>query len=135
MSLKGSAVTVKKGTTSGGVLIAAMRAVSFNINSEIVDVTSADEVNRWRALLAATGVKSMSITLSGVLKDVTSAGLMITDCIAQTLDAYGLTVSTLGTFDGNFQIASFEANGEYNGIAQYTMTLESGGDITYAAVV
>jgi len=135
MSLKGSAVTVKKGTVAAGTVIAAMRAVSFNINSEIVDVTSADQVStRWRALLAATGVKSMSITLSGVLKDVATHDQMIDDVIAQTTDTYGLTVSTLGSFEGTFQMASFEANGEYNGAAQFTMTLESAGDITYVAI-
>lgn len=135
MALKGSAIVLKKGTSSGGTQIAAGRTVSLAINSEIVDVTTVDNTNRWRQLLAATGVKTMSITFAGVLKDVATHNQMVLDVIAQTLDAYGLVVSTLGTFDGSFQISQFESSGEYNGEAQFTVTLESGGDITYAAVV
>lgn len=133
MSLKGSALVLKKGTSASGTAIAAMRTISAQINSETVDVTSADDVNRWRQLLAATGVKSMQITMSGILKDVATANTMIKDVIAQTVDAYGITASTLGTFNGNWQLTSFEFTGEYNGEAQYTMTLESAGDITYAS--
>jgi len=134
MSLKGSALVLKKGTTTSGTAIAAMRTIAVQINSETVDVTSADDTNRWRQLLAATGVKSMQITMSGILKDVATASTMIKDAIAQTVDAYGIVASTLGTFNGTWQLTSFEFTGEYNGEAQYTMTLESAGDITYASV-
>jgi TP901-1 family phage major tail protein len=134
MSLKGSAVVLKKGTSSGGTAIAAGRTISLSINAETVDVTSADDTNRWRQLLAAAGTKSMSISFSGVLKDVASHDQVIDDIVAQTNDAYGVVVSTLGTFDGNFTVTQFEASGEYNGEAQFTFTLESAGDITYAAV-
>jgi TP901-1 family phage major tail protein len=134
MSIKGSAVVLKKGTTSSGTTQAAMRTVSFSLNAETVDVTSADDSNRWRQLLAAAGVKSMSITMSGVLKDVATHDQMIDDFVAQTSDNYGLVVGSLGTFNGAFQLTQFEGSGEYNAEAQFTITLESAGDITYAAV-
>jgi len=133
MSIKGADVLVKKGTAAAGTVLAGGRTVSLSLNSETVDVTSQDDTNRWRQLLAATGIKNMSITLSGILKDVATHDQMIDDMIAQTLDAYGLVLGGVGTFDGNFQMTQFEASGEYNGETQYTITLESGGDITYAA--
>jgi TP901-1 family phage major tail protein len=134
MSLKGSNVVLKKGTSSGGTAIAAGRTISLSLNAETVDVTSADDTNRWRQLLAAAGTKSMSISFSGVLKDVASHDQVIDDFVAQTNDAYGIVVSTLGTFDGNFTVTQFEASAEHNAEAQFTFTLESAGDITYAAV-
>jgi len=134
MSLRGRDIVVKKGTSSGGTALAAGRTVSLTLNSETVDVTTVDDTNRWRQLLAATGIKTMSVTFAGVLKDVATHDQMIDDLIAQTVDAYGIVLSTLGTFDGNFQLSQFESSGEYNGEAQFTATLESGGDITYAAV-
>jgi TP901-1 family phage major tail protein len=134
MSLKGSNIVLKKGTSSGGTAIAAGRTISLSINAETVDITSADDTNRWRQLLAAAGTKSMSVSFSGVLKDVATHDQVIDDIVAQTNDLYGVVVSTLGTFDGNFTVTQFEASGEHNGEAQFTFTLESAGDITYAAV-
>jgi len=132
--MKGADVVIKKGTVAAGTAIAAMRAVSVSFDSETVDITSADDTGRWRLLLAASGVKKMSVTLSGVLKDVTGHGTMITDALAQTIDAYGLVFATLGSFDGSYQLTSFEVSGEYNGEAQYSMTLESSGAIVYTTI-
>lgn len=126
---KGSAILIQKGaTTIGGI-----RTTSFQINSETVDVTSADASNRWRQLLAAAGIKSLSVSGSGVLKDTAAQQTVVTDVIAQTLDTYTLTVPGLGTFTGLFQVASFQGAGEHNGEVTYDMTFESGGDISFTA--
>lgn len=132
MALKGSAVLIKKGTSASGTAIAGLRTHTLTINSETVDVTTADNTNRWRALLAATGIKTMSISGSGVLAESTTHSTLATDIIAQTADAYGVVTSTLGTFNGNFQISQLEFSGEYNGEETYSFTLESAGDITWA---
>lgn len=129
---KGSDFALQKGsdpyTDIGG-----FRTKSLTINSETVDVTSEDDTNRWRQLLAAAGVKNMSLTGSGVVKDTAAQQAVVTDVIAQTVDAYLITAPGIGTFAGTFQIASFESSGEYNGEQQFSITIESGGDITYTA--
>ena len=132
--MKGSAVVLKKGSVASGTTIAAMRTISFSLNAETVDITSADDTNRWRQLLAAAGVKSMSVSMSGVLKDVATHDQLIDDFVAQTSDNYALVASTLGSFHGAFQVTQFEGSGEYNAEAQFTVTLESAGDITYVAI-
>lgn len=131
MALKGSAVLLKKGTASAGTTVGGMRTTSWTINSETVDVTSVDNTNRWRELLAEAGIKNMSITMSGVLDSVATHQALVTDMIAQTVDAYGLIVADFGYFDGSFQISNVEGSGEYNGEETYSITLESGGDITF----
>lgn len=134
MAMKGSALLLKKGTSASGTALGGFRTVSFSINSETVDVTTSDNTNRWRELLAAAGVKSMSVTAAGVLEDTATHDQMIDDLIAQTIDAYGITVGSLGTFNGDFQLTQMEGAGEYNGEQTFQITLESAGDITYAAV-
>lgn len=134
MALKGADVLLKKGTSAAGTVIGGMRTTAWTINAETVDVTTADNTNKWRELLAATGIKNMSVTMSGVLADTTAHSQMVQDVIAQTIDAYGLVVGALGTFDGNFQLTNVEGTGEYNGEETFSITLESAGDITYAEV-
>lgn len=130
---KGSAILIQKGSGGGAVTMGGIRTKTFTINAETVDVTTADDTNRWRQLLAASGIKSMSVSGSGVVKDVASQQQAVTDLIAQTVDTYTLTVPGLGTFVGGFQLTQFEAGGEYNGEATFTISLESGGDITFTA--
>lgn len=131
MAFKGSSVLVKKGTAAAGTTIGGMRTTGWTINTENVDITTADNANRWRELLPEAGIKNMSITMSGVLSSVSAHQTMVQDMIAQTVDAYGLILDDFGYFDGNFMISSIEANGEYNGEETYSLTLESGGDITF----
>jgi TP901-1 family phage major tail protein len=134
MSLKGSTLVLKKGTVAGGTQIAASRSFSLTINSELVDATSVDDVNRWRQALAATGIKSAQVTLTGILKDVATLTTAAVDVLAQTTDTYGIVLGTQFSLEGTFQITQFEVTGEYNGISQYTISLESAGDLTYAAI-
>ena len=42
-------------------------------------------------------------------------------------------VPDFGTFEGPFDITSIEYSGEYNGEAQYSMSFESAGQITFTA--
>jgi TP901-1 family phage major tail protein len=135
MSLKGSSLVLRKGTVAAGVQIAGCRSFSLTLNSETVDSTSADDmVNRWRQLLPQTGVKSASVTLNGIFKDVSSINQAAVDHLAQTIDTYGITLGTQFSLEGLFQISQMEVSGEYNGITQYTITLESAGDLTYAFI-
>lgn len=132
MAIKGASVLLKKGTASAGTTIGGMRTTSWTINSETVDVTTADNVNRWRELMGEAGVKNMSISMSGVLDSVTSHQTIVQDMIAQTVNDYGLVVDEFGYFDGAFQVATIEGSGEYNGEETYSITLESGGDVVFA---
>ena len=125
----GRDILLQKGATT----IGGFRTRSLTINSEIVDVTTADDTNRWRQLLAATGIKTLSFSGSGVLKDTAAQQALFTDVIAQTADTYTVTMPGVGTFSGLFQIASVQAGGEYNAEASYDITLESAGDITFTA--
>lgn len=110
--------------------VAGMRSTSMTLNNESVDVTDKDGAP-WRELLAEAGVQSMSIKLSGVMSDATTAMGMQAKAFANTIHNFEL-VSGLGdTFAGAFQITSMERGGEYNKEETYSITLESAGVITY----
>lgn len=126
---KGGSILVQKGATT----IGGFRTTSFAINSETVDVTTVDATNRWRQLLGAASIKSMSISGSGVVKDTAAQQAMVTDVIAQTLDTYTLTMPGIGAFTGSYQLTAFSGAGEYNGEVTFDITLESAGDITFTA--
>ena len=49
--------------------IAGLRATRISFNAETVDVTSLESEGGWRELLAGAGVKSASISGSGVFRD------------------------------------------------------------------
>ena len=49
--------------------MAGLRATRISFNAETVDVTSLESQGGWRELLAGAGVKSASISGSGVFRD------------------------------------------------------------------
>lgn len=130
---KGSAILIQKGSGGGVVTIGGIRTKDFTINSAIVDVTTADDSNRCRQLIAATGIKTMAVTGSGIVKDSQAQQQAATDVLGQTVDTYTLTCPGIGTFVGPFQLTQFKMAGPYNQEATFDITLESGGDITFTA--
>jgi TP901-1 family phage major tail protein len=52
--------------------VAGLRATRVSFNAESVDVTSLDSAGGWRELLAGAGVKSASISGSGIFRDAAS---------------------------------------------------------------
>ena len=124
---KGASFLLAKGATT----IGGFRTHAMSIKSDTVDVTTADDTNRWRQLLAATAIKSLSATGGGVVKDTAAQQAVATDVIAQTNDTYTITVPGIGTFSGLFTVTQFDVSGDYNGEVTFTITLESAGDITF----
>jgi len=49
--------------------VAGLRATRISFNAETVDVTSLESQGGWRELLGGAGVKSASISGSGVFRD------------------------------------------------------------------
>jgi len=137
---KGSALLLKIGadpsaaaasdtyTTVGG-----LRSTSITLNDEAVDVTTKDSSN-YRELLANGGVKSVSVSGSGVFTDVASETTLKSAYGAAEFNNFQIIVPDFGTFTGKFMVASIEYGGEYNGEVTYSVTLESSGETAFATV-
>jgi TP901-1 family phage major tail protein len=107
-----------------------MRSTGMTINGEQVDVTTKDD-GEWRQLLESCGIKSMSITLAGAMTDEAKLNEMIADVVASLHSNYQITSDLDDSFEGAFETATFERSGEVGADEQFSVTLESAGDVEY----
>ena len=132
----GKDLLIKVDMTGDGLFetIAGLRATRVSFNAESVDVTTLESQGGWRELLAGAGVKSASISGSGVFKD---AG---TDERARQIFFDGETpdfqviIPDFGTVAGPFQVTSIEYAGSHNGEATYEVSLASAGALQFVPV-
>ena len=110
--------------------VGGMRSTGAAFNKEQVDITTKDD-GQWRQLLAECGIQSMSISLSGAMTDEAKLNEIIADWIARLHKNYQIVSGRGDVFEGSFEVASFERNGEVGSDEQYTVTLESAGDIAF----
>lgn len=113
--------------------VAGLRATRLSFNADTVDVTHM-ESGGWRELLGGAGVKSASVSGSGVFRDAAS------DERAREIFFGGLTpdfqiiIPGFGTVEGAFQVTALEYNGTHDGEATYELSLASAGSVTFTAL-
>lgn len=130
---KGKDLLIKIDISGSYTTIAGLRSSSISMNDEQVDITNKDSAGE-RVMLAQAGVRSVSVSGSGVFLDSASETSLKESFGKASFDNYQILVPDFGTFTGAFQLASLEYAGEYNGEATYSITLESAGAITFATV-
>lgn len=131
---KGSDLLIKLGdgqVSQTFTTVAGLRNKSLKINSEIVDTTNSDSVNKWRETLEGAGIKSMSVSGSGVFTDSAVESSLVALKLAGTHRDYQIVVPGLGTFEGAFQISEMEFAGEHNAEVTHSFGLESAGEIAF----
>lgn len=114
--------------------IAGLRSRSITFNAEAVDVTNADSSNKWRELLDACGVKSFSVSGSGVMLPGTPTEEVREAFFAGSIRTWRLLIPGFGTVEADCKITSLEFGGEHNDAVQVSMSLESAGEPTWTAV-
>ncbi|WP_439137325.1 phage major tail protein, TP901-1 family [Roseicyclus sp.] len=132
----GKDLLVKVDMDGNGVFetMAGLRATRLSLNAEQVDVTSLESAGGWRELLAGGGVKSASISGSGVFRDAA------TDARARQIFFDGATpdfqvvIPDFGIVEGNFQITGIEYAGSHDGEATYEVSMASAGALIFSAL-
>jgi TP901-1 family phage major tail protein len=114
--------------------IAGLRASRISFNAETVDVTSLESAGGWRELLAGAGVKSASISGSGVFRDANTDERARQIFFDGEIPAFQVVIPDFGTVEGSFQISSLEYAGSHNGEATYEVSLASAGMLTFTAL-
>ena len=112
------------------VTLGMFRTNSLVINGEAVDITDKDS-SGWRTLLTGGGIKSMTVSGSGVFTDTAAEETVRSQMFAQTLNNYQVRSGSTEIFQGAFQITSYERSGDHNAEEQISITLESSGAITF----
>ena len=114
--------------------IAGLRATRASFNAETVEVTSLESSGGWRELLAGAGVKSASISGSGVFRDAETDERARQIFFDGEIPAFQVVIPDFGVVQGPFQITSIEYAGSHNGEASYELTLASAGALTFTAL-
>ena len=128
---KGKDLLVKIDGGSGFVTVAGLRSRRIAFNAELVDITHAESVDRWRELLAGAGVRRAAISGRELFKDAGSDALVRQAFFDGTINATRVVVPDFGTIEGPFQISSLEFSGEHNGEVAFDVSLESAGALTF----
>ena len=115
------------------VAIAGLRATRISFNAETVDVTSLESTGGWRELLAGAGVKTASISGSGVFKDEGTDERARQIFFDGEIPNFQVVIPNFGTIEGPFQLTALDYAGSYNGEASYELSLASAGQLTFPA--
>ncbi len=114
--------------------VAGLRATRISFNAESVDVTNSESVGGWRELLAGAGVRSASLTGSGVFKDDATDDRMRGVFFNSLQPNYEVIIPDFGTITGAFQLTSLDYAGNHNGEATYELSLASAGALSFASL-
>lgn len=116
------------------VTLTGVRSRSISINNEHVDITTDDD-SGWRTLLEDPGVRSVEVTIGGIVSDeVLLAEVMQASITGESLEAtLPTSLSTAGTLSGTFFVQPYETSGDHDGAVEFSATFLSSGPVTYTA--
>ena len=116
------------------VTMAGLRATKIGFNAETVDVTSLGSAGGWRELLGGAGVKTASISGSGVFRDANTDERARQIFFDAEMPDFQVIIPSFGIVQGPFQITAIEYAGNYNGEATFDMSFASAGLLTFTAI-
>lgn len=132
----GKDLLVKVDLTGDGQFetMAGLRATRISFNAETIDVTSLESQGGWRELLSGAGVKSASISGSGVFRDANTDERARQIFFDGAMPRFQVVVPSFGVIEGPFLISSLEYSGSHNGEASYEITMASAGYLLFTAL-
>jgi len=114
--------------------VAGLRATRLSFNAETVDITSLESAGGWRELLAGAGVRSASLSGSGVFRDAATDARAKDVFFDGVVPAFQIVIPDFGVVEGPFQITSLEYSGSHDGEATYEMSMASAGALTFTHI-
>jgi len=133
---KGKDLLIKLDLTGSGAFetVAGLRASRITFNAETVDVTSLESAGGWRELLGGGGVRSASISGSGVFRDADTDERARQIFFDGEVPEFQVIIPDFGIVQGPFQITSIEYAGSHDGEASYEIALASAGVLAFTAI-
>lgn len=130
-AVAGRKVRIYRGTGESAVLFAGARSDSFTINNEPIDITDKGD-DGWRTLLDDASVRSVEMSVEGVLKGAS----LIDGALGPTndlFDDFEIRVTGVGTMAGEFFISNIELGAPHDGETTFSATILSSGVIAWTA--
>ena len=127
---RGSAFLLKLGGGSpvSYATVAGLKTTQMAINGDAVAITNKDS-GGWRELLSGAGVRSVSVAGSGIFTGSAAETRVKSNALGGMLDDYELSFESGEKMRGEFLVTRLEYAGDFNGERNYTLALESSGEV------
>ncbi|WP_118134920.1 phage major tail protein, TP901-1 family [Oceanicella sp. SM1341] len=133
---KGKDLLIKLDMDGGGTFqtVAGLRATRLGFNAQAIEVTSMESTGRWRELLGGAGVRSATLSGSGVFKDAATDERARQIFFDGATPDFQVVIPDFGTVTGPFLITALEFSGSHDGEAVYEMSMASAGALSFVAL-
>lgn len=111
--------------------VAGLRTTQLSIAGDAV-VTTTKDSGGWREMLSGAGVRSVSVSAAGIFLGSSAEAQIRTNAMAGTLDDYELSFEDGEKLRGRFLVQKLDYSGDFNGERNYTLSLESSGEVVPA---
>lgn len=131
-SQRGSAFLLKLSdgsTPPNYATVAGLKVTSLAINGDPVVITNKDS-GGWRELLSGAGVRSVSIVASGIFTGSSAETQVRRFALEGAIEGYELSFESGEKMQGKFVVTRLEYAGAFNGERNYTIALESSGEVS-----
>ena len=128
---RGSAFLLKIGdgaATPTYSTVAGLKTTQLSINGNAVEITNKGS-GGWRELLSGAGVRSVSVAASGIFTGSAAEAQVKALALSGALESYQLSFESGDQMQGEFLVTRFEYAGDFNGERNYTIALESSGEV------
>jgi TP901-1 family phage major tail protein len=131
---RGSAFLLKIGdaaTPPNYSTVAGLKTTQLTVNGAAVEITNKGS-GGWRELLTGAGVRSVSVAASGIFTGSAAEIQVRSLALSGSIASYQLTFESGEQMLGQFLVTRLEYAGDFNGERNYTLTLESSGEVVSA---
>ena len=128
----GRKVRLKKGTGVFAVGIIGSQQDDLTVANGEIDVTDKDD-NGYRTLLDDWGVRSIDVSINGIMKDTELLDIATSNSASVLLQNYTLEIGTIGTVTGNFFMNGFTVGAPTAEGTTFTATFLSSGEYEFVA--
>lgn len=127
---RGSAFLLKLGSGAPVVYstVAGLKTTQLTINGDPIAITNKDS-GGWRELLSGAGVRSVSVAASGIFTGSVAETQIKNLALGGQTAPYELSFESGERMQGSFLVSRLEYAGDFNGERNYTLALESSGEV------
>ena len=129
---RGSAFLLKIGdgaVTPTYATVAGLKTTQLSLNGDAVAITNKGS-GGWRELLADAGVRSVSVAASGIFTGSAAETQVRGLALSGGIESYELSFESGERMRGKFLVTRLEYAGDFNGERNYTLALESSGEVS-----
>ena len=114
--------------------LGSLRSREVSINSNTIDITTADSSGRWQEMLSGGGTKRVSISGDGVFDNSAAQEAIMDKAFDGTHVHMQVTFPDYTVIDGQFVVDGLNIRGNVDEALTFSTTFQSAGAITKADV-